>query len=125
MNSIQKRFLLFMLLCIPSRLFLVYLAKTLNRNYVYYMGWLAILPAFGFLYLYFSGARKTGAEVFGDRIWWNSLRPVHAFLYLSFAYKAIQYHEDAWIPLAIDVQLGILSFLLQYYRENYFSRLLG
>lgn len=123
MNNIQKRFLLFMLGCIPARLYLVHLAKTLSADYVYYMGWLALLPAIGFMYLYLSGTRKTGAEVFGDRIWWNSLRPVHAFLYLYFAYKAIQRHADAWLPLSVDVEVGIISFLTHFYHENYFSKL--
>ena len=25
--------------------------------------------------------RKTGLEVFGDKIWWNNLRPIHGILY--------------------------------------------
>ena len=29
--------------------------------------------------------RKTGKEVFGSKIWWNDLRPVHASLYILFA----------------------------------------
>ena len=125
MNNIQKRFLLFFLACIPARLYLVHLAKTLSSQYVYYMGLLALLPAIGFLYIYMTGSRTTGAEVFGDRIWWNSLRPVHAFLYLYFAYKAINHHSDAYLPLSVDVEVAVIAFLTHYYRENYFSRLLG
>lgn len=123
MNNIQKRFLLFILGCVPARYYLIHLAKTLPANYVYYMGWLALLPAFGFMYLYLTGSRKTGAEVMGDRIWWNSLRPVHAFLYLYFAYKAIMRHSDAYVPLSVDLEVGVISFLSYYYKENYFSKL--
>ena len=77
MNTIQKRFLLFLIGCIGSRSLLVYLAKTTNKTFLMYMGYLALLPAIGFFYLFLTGTRKTGAEVFGDIIWWNYLRPIH------------------------------------------------
>jgi hypothetical protein len=36
---------------------------------------LAILPAIGFMYIYLTDSRKTGQEVFGQKIWWNHLQP--------------------------------------------------
>jgi len=89
MNNIQKRFLLFIFGCIGTRLFFVYAAKTININYLPWLGYLALLPALGFLYFYFTNTRKTGAEVFGEKIWWNHLRPIHAIFYFLFAYNAI------------------------------------
>jgi len=115
MNTIQKRFLLFLIGCIGTRSLFVYLAKNANKTYLQYMGYLAILPAIGFFYLFFSGSRKTGAEVFGDKIWWNNLRPMHALLYALFAYNAINKNPISWIFLLIDVIFGLVSFLIHHH----------
>ena len=123
MNTIQKRFLLFLFGCIGSRSFLVYLAKVANKQYLGYMGYLALLPAIGFMYLFFTGSRKTGAEVFGDKIWWNNLRPIHGLLYLLFAYNAIIGNPYSWIFLLIDVIIGLISFASFHYFNNDFKRL--
>ena len=64
MNTIQKRFLLFLGGCIPARLALVGLAKYLPNKYLPYLGYITLLMALGFLYLYFTGSRKVGQETF-------------------------------------------------------------
>jgi len=87
------------------------------------MGYLSTLPAIGFFYLFLTGSRKTGAEVFGDKIWWNNLRPIHGVLYLLFAYNAINGNMDAWIYLLVDVIIGLASFLLFHYYNNNFKHL--
>ena len=78
------------------------------------MGYLLLLPAIGFIYIYLTNSRQTGAEVFGDKIWWNNLRPIHALLYLLFSYNAIQGNKNAWIYLLIDVLFGLISFLIYH-----------
>ena len=123
MNNIQKRILLFLFGCIPTRLAFVYIAKTISLQYLPLLGYLALLPAIGFIYLYVSGSRKTGPEVFGDKIWWNRLRPIHAIFYLLFAYNAIHKIKNAWIYLMYDVILGLLSFLIFHYINNDFKNL--
>ena len=123
MNTIQKRFLLFLFGCIGTRSLFVYLAKIASKTYLQYMGYIAILPAIGFIYLFLSGSRKTGAEVFGDKIWWNDLRPVHGLLYSLFAYNAITGNNFAWIYLLIDVIIGLISFLVFHYYNNDFVHL--
>ena len=123
MNTIQKRFLLFLIGCIGSRSLLVYLAKTTNKTFLMYMGYLALLPAIGFFYLFLTGTRKTGAEVFGDIIWWNYLRPIHGLLYALFAYNAINGNINSWIYLLVDVILGLVSFLLFHYYNGDFAKL--
>jgi hypothetical protein len=111
MNIIQKRFLLFLIGCIGIRLFLVYIAKNISIKLLKYMGYLTLFPAIGFIYIYLTGIRQTGPEVFGDKIWWNNLRPIHALLYLLFSYNAINGNIGAWIYLFIDVLIGLISFL--------------
>ncbi len=123
MNTIQKRFLLFLFGCIPTRLLLVYIAKTVSLQYLPILGYLALIPAIGFTYLYLSGTRKSGPETFGDKIWWNSLRPIHAFFYFIFAYNAIYKVRSAWIYLLYDVIVGLSSFLFFHYINNDFQKL--
>jgi hypothetical protein len=124
MNTIQKRFLLFLFGCIGTRSLLVYLAKTTNKTYLMYMGYLALLPAIGFFYIYFTGTRQTGAEVFGEKIWWNNLRPLHGTLYALFAYNAITGNLNAYLYLLVDVLIGLTSFLIFHYYNGDFKLLL-
>ena len=123
MNNIQKRFMLFIFGCILVRSLFVIIAKNININYLPYLGYLAILPTIGFFYIYFTDSRKTGAEVFGDKIWWNNLRPIHGLLYGLFAYNAINKNYYSWIYLLIDVILGLFSFLIFHYYNGDFIKL--
>ena len=124
MNNIQKRFLLFLIGCIGTRTLFVYLAKNANKTYLQYMGYLSLLPAIGFMYLFLTGSRKTGQEVFGDKIWWNNLRPVHGFMYLLFAYNAIKGNPFSWVYLLVDLNIGLVSFLIFHYYNNDFKHLI-
>jgi hypothetical protein len=125
MNTIQKRFLLFLLGCIGTRSLFVYLAKNASTMYLKYMGYLALVPAIGFTYLFLTDSRKTGPEVFGDKIWWNDLRPIHALLYFLFSYNAIIGNESAWIYLLVDVIIGLISFLWFHYYNRDFTKLIN
>ena len=124
MNNIQKRFLLFLIGCIGIRTLFVYLAKNANKTYLQYMGYISLLPAIGFFYIFLTGSRKTGQEVFGDKIWWNNLRPVHGFIYFLFAYNAIKGNHFAWVYLLVDVIIGLVSFLIFHYYNNDFKHLI-
>jgi hypothetical protein len=110
-NNLQKRFLLFLIGCIGTRSLFVYLAKTASKTILKYMGFIATLIGLGFFYIFLTNSRTTGPEVFGDKIWWNNLRPIHGLLYLLFAYNAIQGNRNSWIYLLIDVLIGLFSFL--------------
>jgi len=124
MNNIQKRFLLFLIGCIGTRSLFVYLAKNANKTYLQYMGYLSLLPAIGFFYIFLTGSRKTGQEVFGDKIWWNNLRPVHGFMYFLFAYNAIKGNPFSWVYLLVDLNIGLISFLIFHYYNNDFKHLI-
>jgi hypothetical protein len=114
MDKYYKRILIFLFACIGVRCALVFIAKNINIEYLPYMGYLALLPAFGFLYIYMNNLRKTGPEVFGDVIWWNLLRPIHSLLYFAFAYNAIYKNSNSWIYLLIDVLIGFNSFVIYH-----------
>lgn len=118
MNNNQKRLFAFLLGCIPVRIFLSYLAYTLPPSYLQIMGYVTLIPAFGFLIIYLFGLRQTGAETYGNKIWWNNLRPIHFILYFVFSILAINKNNKAWIALAIDVSIGLVSFLLYHFLIN-------
>jgi hypothetical protein len=73
------------------------------------------------MYIFLTGIRKTGFEVFGEKIWWNNLRPVHALLYTLFAYNAIHKNKNSWMFLLADVVFGLLSFLWHHYSIGSFT----
>ncbi len=123
MNNFQKRFLLFIFGCIFVRTLFVIIAKNISLKYLPYLGYLALLPSIGFFYIYLTGTRKTGAEVFGDKIWWNDLRPIHGLLYALFAYNAINKNIYSWVYLLIDVIIGLISFIIFHYYNGDFKKL--
>ena len=112
--------LLFLIGCMGTRFLFVYISKSISLDYLPYLGYLALLPAIGFMYIYLTGSRETGAEVFGEKIWWNNLRPIHAVLYLIFAYSAITKNKNAWTWLLLDVLVGLVGFLIHHYRAGSF-----
>ena len=121
LNDLQKIFLLFLIGCIGVRSLFVIIAKYSNK-YLKYLGYLALLPAIGFIYIYLTGIRM-GLGGFGQKIWWNHLRPIHSILYFLFAYNAIIGNKDAWIYLLIDVFVSLISFLIYHYVNGDFKRI--
>lgn len=123
LNTIQKRFLLFLIGCIGVRTLFVYVAKTVQPKLLQLLGYLALLPAIGFFYIFLTGSRKIGGEVFGNKIWWNSLRPIHGLLYALFAYFAIVKNKNAWKFLAVDVIIGLVAFFIYHTTNNNLPKL--
>jgi hypothetical protein len=62
--------------------------------------------------------------VFGDKIWWNDLRPIHGSLYFLFAYSAIMGNSNAYQFLLVDVLFGLTRFLLFHYFDGNIKKLL-
>ena len=106
--------LLFLIGCVGARSLFVLIAKSINTKYLKYLGYLALLPAMGFIYIFLTGSRQTGAETFGEKIWWNNLRPIHALLYILFAYNAIRGNRKAWLYLLADVLIGLVFFIIYH-----------
>ena len=117
MLSFKERTLLFLFVCIGSRLLFAIIAKNINVDYLPYLGYIALLPAIGMLYIYVTGSRDYGVEA-GGKIWWNCLRPVHSLLYFLFAYNAINKNKDiAWKFLLLDVTIGLGAFINKRFIE--------
>jgi uncharacterized membrane protein (GlpM family) len=123
MKALEKRFILFLGGCIPMRLLFVWLAKIMPLNYLPYAGALALLPAFGFFYLFLTGKRTSGLETQGAPIWWSRFRIIHGFIYLGFAYYAFQRARFAYKFLLADVLLGLGLFIWHHYTSGSFAQL--
>lgn len=124
MNSFQKRFVMFMFGCMVLRSILVIIANKIDPKYLPYMGYIALLPAIGMLVIFLFGLRKTGAEVLGDKIWWDKIRPLHSLFYFAFAYLAITKNKNAWLALLADLLLGFTGFVVYHGTQGDFSMLL-
>jgi hypothetical protein len=123
MLSFKERIVLFLIGCIGSRLLFAFIAKNIDVKYLPYLGYIALLPAIGMLYIYVSGSRDYGVEA-GGKIWWNSMRPVHSLLYFLFAYNAIKKNKDvAWKFLLLDVIIGLCAFINQHFSQGILSQL--
>ena len=105
---------LFFLICIPARILLIVLAIMLSAKYLVYMGYAMLVPATGFALIFLTNSRKTGPEVFGGKIWWDSIRPIHSLLYFAFSYNAIVGNSNAWLYLLADVVVGVSVSLVHY-----------
>ena len=114
MNTLNIRFFLFIFGCIGSRIMLTVLSAYSRGWFLQLLGLFAILPVIGWFYIIFIGKRDTGLEVFGDKIWWKNLRPIHMLLWGFFAYLALSKNSMAWIALAVDTTFGLTSFLMHH-----------
>lgn len=122
MNTIHKRFIGFLLLCIPIRILLVYITKKINIEYLPYLGFIAIIVAIGFIYNFIL--KKEKGSTFNQNAWWHNLRPIHSLFYFIFAYLAFNKNNYAYMPLLIDVIIGFLSFIINHYFESSYKKLI-
>ena len=124
MTPLQKRFLLFLVGCMGTRVLFTLLAKNSDIQYLPILGYIALLPAIGFFYIYVTGSRKTAFEIEGEKVWWNNLRPFHSILYFLFAYNAITKHANSWKYLALDAFMGLMAFISYHYENGSFQKLM-
>jgi hypothetical protein len=113
-----RRISLFLFGCIGTRSLLVVLAKEGSKTVLKNMGYIAVLIGLGFVTIYLTGSRKRGAEVFGEKIWWNDLRPLHGSLYLLFGYNAIKGNKNSWKILLLDVVIGLISYVYHHHKKG-------
>lgn len=125
MSTIIKiRFFLFLVFCIGSRLTITLFSALGPRWLLRIIGVFALIPVVGWFYIIFIGKRDTGLEVFGEKIWWKRIRPIHMLLWAFFAYMAITGNKNAWIVLLVDTLFGIGAFLQHHYSAGNLSDLI-
>ena len=67
MNTLQKRFLAFLLLCIPVRIAFVFIAKSVDKKYLPYLGYIGIIIGLGFMYNFIFTKKRGGT--FNQIVW--------------------------------------------------------
>lgn len=111
LSLLKIRFFLFIFGCIGSRLLFTLVSYYSPTWILQILGFIALIPVIGWFYIIFIGSRDTGLEVFGEKIWWKNLRPIHMILWGFFSFLAINGNRNAWIVLLIDTVIGMTSFL--------------
>ena len=101
--------------CIGARSLIAYAAYVIPTTYLPYLGFLALGPVIGWIYIIATGTRKTGLEVGGEKIWWNDLRPLHAANYAAFAIAAIMKNRNAYMFLVFDVIFGLGAWIVHHF----------
>jgi hypothetical protein len=110
---------LFLMGCIPARLLIVCLAylmlnMDMGKNLFHLFLTITFAIGVGFWTIYMMDWRKTGIEVGGEKIWWNSLRPVHGTIYLLFTLLAFMGYKEAWLFLLADTFIGLAAYFHHY-----------
>ena len=121
MNKLQKRFILFLLGCIPIRFLIVYIVKNIPNKYLPLTAPITLIMGLGFFYNFFI--KKEKGATFKQVAWWNNLRPIHGLLYILYSYYAYKKNPNAYKILLIDVIFGLLSFLIYHASIGSFKKL--
>ena len=100
----------FLLGCIPARILIALIPVYIYIEWLHYYSILLFAIAFSFLFLFFFNLRQHAFEA-GGITWWANYRIIHGLLYLSAAILAFKKNRLAWIPLAIDVFIGLSLFI--------------
>ena len=114
MTGLNKRFFLFIFMCIPIRLLLAYSIKYVKPGHLKYIGLISFIIAGLFILSYFNFNPRKKMGAFGGNIWWNDMRAVHGCVYLLFSLFAIKQNINAWKILVIDIIIGSLAFFKHY-----------
>ena len=114
---LTKRMKLFLIGCIGTRVAISLLAKYIGEKMNWalpYLGFIALIPAIGFITIFLGNLRKNGVEA-GGRIWWNNMRPIHGVMYLLFSLFAIKKKSFSWRVLLIDALIGLVVWFRHYF----------
>lgn len=110
-----SRGLLFLVGCIGARAAVAVAAALVDEVWLRRMGFAALLPVAGWLWIMLVRPRDRGLEAPGGRIWWQPLRPLHAALWLAFAVAAVRQDRRAYHFLLADTALGLGAWVAHHY----------
>ena len=113
MLSKQQRILYFLLGCIGVRSILAVSPIYIPENMLPILGIITITIGTSFLFLYFTNGRMNAPEG-GGVTWWAKYRLIHGLLYVTASIYLFQKQRTSWIPLTIDLLLGLVVFLFKY-----------
>lgn len=106
----NQRIMYFIFGCLLVRTIIAILPIYLPYEWFSYLGTILLAIGVYFLCLYFNDLRLYAPEG-GGITWWANFRLLHGALYLVAAHYLLKKQRIAWIPLTMDVILGLLLFL--------------
>ena len=107
-----NRMLLFIFGCLSVRILFAYIAKNSSNNQLYLLGILGLIVGISFFY---QSLKNKKIGFFGGKTWWSNMRNVHGVLWIIFGMLAINSNKKAYIALVVDVIIGIISFIRNYF----------
>ncbi len=119
-KGLKFRVPLFLIGCLGARTGIAYLVKRVSSKYRLLMASLLLIPAIGFAVIYLFRLRRTGGEVFGQRIWWDKLRPFHSLMYFAAALAVYFRKKNAYLLILLDTLVGLVAFCR--YHSKYLSK---
>ena len=97
-------------LCIFVRLSLAYSVYYVQKMQVRYMfAFLYFILSVGALYQYIIKTRTVGA--FHNKVWWDSLRPIHALLFLFTSIGLFYKYKYSYVFLLLDTVISVLGYI--------------
>lgn len=111
--SKQQRILYFLIGCIGVRTIPAISPLYTPKNWLPVLGLLTLLIGTSLVYLYFTNGRMNAPEG-GGVTWWANYRLIHGLLYLCASIYLFQKQRLAWIPLTMDVLLGLIIFISRH-----------
>lgn len=108
--------------CIPTRIAIAYLVyhvestkkPVVPKNVVL---WGVLLISLALLFAHVKRLQKQDAKhtgFFGSVVYWDN--SIHAFMYAICAFMIDSGYKHSWVPLALDVLIGLGTFYMHYFQ---------
>ena len=107
----EKKDLLFALVCIPSRIALAAFAYGASTKQLKVLGFVALFFAFSNLVssIVKLVRNKPMKDKNGEKYWWADIMPLHGILYAATAWLAFSGMNQAFVPLVLDVTMSAVA----------------
>lgn len=109
----QHRIFYFLFLCITIRTLFVVMSLNMPKKYFRLFGTFTLGIGLTMLYLYISNRRLDAPEG-GGTTWWARYRWIHGLLYVIASLYLLSGNRTAYVPLTIDVIIGLVLFSRQH-----------
>jgi len=108
------------IICIFVRLSLAYSVYYVQKMPIRYLFvFLYFILSLGELYQYTMKTRTVGA--FHNKVWWDSLRPIHALLFLFTSVSLFYKYKYSYMFLLLDTLISVLGYIFMKPNHKYFK----